>query len=318
MTYSIMAGVLIKKYNVGIATLKILACIGVIGNHFGRGLGIEVPTFVLMAFLLSSIPDDKNKLFERLRRLLLPFWFWGLVGLFIWPLTTDKHVDVPILIARFVGQMILGSSLNSPLYFMFIIALLTAVFFFVQKYIYVWWLTSLFCLALIMQYTGINYEVCKFCPMGSYNVFGRILEFTPYAIMGIVLRTLKTKFFEFKRNWIMASILLFFMWFLSKNLMPMPLGFGYQGMPRFFLSLGIVILAYGSGQHSSCDTLNHILIRMSLLTPGIYYSHRLVGDVMFKLYEVSCWWQRMIYVALVSGLLCVLLSKIKGLQRVVS
>lgn len=225
-----------RRFNTGVAILKVLMCFGVIGCHFGRSLGgIEVPLFALMAFAMSAIPENRDVLLARLRRLALPFWFWGLAGLIVWPLTTKSDFSFLGLLVRLVGQLALGSSLNSPLYFIFIVVLLTCLFYLINKFrlrnvVY----GVIVVVAFSLQYSGLNSLLCRIFPMGADNVIGRISEFAPYAVFGAVLNLYRNEVFKSPFVWVSVGIALIVVSTTMGNLLAIPSGFGYQGFTLFF------------------------------------------------------------------------------------
>ena len=318
-----------KFLNPGISFLRIIMCVGVVAQHFGHGLlafNTAVPVFMTLVFVCSSIPDNVEGLAKRMKRCLLPFWFWGIAGLVVWPIVTTIEWDWRILAKRFLAQMLLGSSLNSPLYFIFIMLCFTVFFFAIFKVLRgkngIWFITCCLFIAFFMQYSGINYSFFSRCPQGSGYVLGRIFELMPYAIAGILLRPFVSctgnKFYH-SYAWVGGK--LFLLW-LFAALMGEALGFGYQGCDLFAKSIVITIIGIELGKMVQGDSswLN-MINGIAKFTPGIYYSHRLVGDLFMKFVmpEVSIsGWQLTAFVFIFSMSIVFLVLRCKWLRACVS
>lgn len=319
-----------KHLNPGISFLRIIMCIGVVAQHFGHGLlafNTAVPVFMTLVFVCSPIPDNIEGLVKRMKRCLLPFWFWGVAGLVVWPIVTTIEWDWRILAGRFFAQMLLGSSLNSPLYFIFIMLCFTVFFFVIFKLLRgkngIWFIICCLSIAFFMQYSGRNYSVFSTCPQGSGYVLGRIFELMPYAITGILLRPFV---FGTGNNiyhayaWAVVSGLLL-LW-LFDALMGEVRGFGYQGCELFVKSIVITIIGIALGRMVQDDSswLN-MINGIAKFTPGIYYSHRLVGDLLMKFVmpKVSIsGWQITAFVFIFSMSIVFLVLRCKWLRACVS
>ena len=277
---------MVAKYNIAISLLKIAACISVVYCHFGGGtISHAVPIFMIIAFLHTKIGAGVSEGVKRLSRLLPPFWFWGVMGLCVWPITTMNEWDWAGLGCRFIAQMIFGCPLNSPLYFIFVLIVLTCLLFgvgydfsFKGRFVFVVIAT----LAFVVQYSGFNYDLCRMIPTGAYVVFGRILELLPYAVVGVLIGDLRRM--NSPRLIILIGVFMLALALAIRSscsyLTIMPKGFGYQGVLLFMECVGCVSVFVGIGDVLPLATEHSSVVFLSLLTPGIYYSHRLLGDLL--------------------------------------
>lgn len=234
----------------------------------------------------------------------------------VWPFTTKFGYTWKTLVVRFVAQMTLGSSLNSPLYFLFILVLFTiCLWLFPKIYCSTKTLCSIVIFSLIFQYTGMNHFICDKFPFGANNVFGRIVEFAPYAAMGICLRrfNLEGRFNPFALC-INGVILLFAGIAMSRVSMFQCIGFGYQGVALFFQGIGLFVVAIGFGQVIS-ERFNKPIKYVAALTPGVYYSHRLIGDCLVCVFHDVCCITLLVFMA--SAVLIALLMQIRVMRKFV-
>lgn len=314
-----------KQYNLGISLLKIIACVAVVYCHFGGGtIQSAVPVFMTLAFLSSPVSDSlawrtrMRQCCKRFRRLLLPFWFWGMIGLFVWPITTTQQWNLWDVIIRFISQMILGSPLNSPLYFIFILLVLTGLFSNIGynsslRYICIY--LGMCMLSFGCQYMGINYLICCNFPSNAYVVFGRICELLPYASIGVVLQDVRRRRPRLFRKIavIMGGGLLLLITIIdnthANSIVSTPNGFGYQGLLLFCQSISVVLLFVGIGDMIPYALADSKMVFISMLTPGIYYSHKLVGEMFNLICPMSFGYINVIWVFVISMCVTLLLRK---------
>lgn len=140
-----------KKFNIGLAFLRIWMCFEVVIDHFKdwNGIqvmdlnqpfrvlfqfgGIAVPVFMLMSFTLSNIEEiitsDNSKIKHRMYRLLIPQLFWTLVYFFIyWLIDLRKNLDLIKDFSDFWWQLFLGHSINQTTWYQIDLIMLTVIF----------------------------------------------------------------------------------------------------------------------------------------------------------------------------------------------
>ena len=108
------------SYNWGIAVLKIVAAYWVVCNHFGAHpawswmCAYAVPVFMMLAFMLGRRlweSKEPRTLWERVKRLFVPFITWSLLYWLVSVLT------VGVGFKSLVGQLAFGHTVCVPLYF---------------------------------------------------------------------------------------------------------------------------------------------------------------------------------------------------------
>lgn len=96
-----------KKFNIGIAALKFLMALVVVNLHFGvslPGQRLAVPVFMFCSFFYAGCRFDLRK---RIVRILIPFWFWNIVGVAVLHFT----LQWPMSFSRVVAQFCFGGGI---------------------------------------------------------------------------------------------------------------------------------------------------------------------------------------------------------------
>lgn len=164
-----------QTHNYGIDILRFILAITIVFGHFwtdrgNSGIGSEwiklqniaAPSFFLLSFFLSAkyiVVSDRKKQRNRLKRLLLPFYFWGIVG---WAAVSLFPIgDKDTIIMSLIWQIFTGSSSNAPLWYLIVLAWITVLYFYIfkirNKRIAVMIIAGITVASLILQYTGVNY-----------------------------------------------------------------------------------------------------------------------------------------------------------------
>jgi len=246
-----------KTFNPGIALLKIAACFAVVWIHYGcqiglfqRILGLAVPSFMFIAIYLSAetiIGGSWSQLSKRLMRILLPFWFWGLI---CWLLPgVAGHFSAEALLT----QLSLGYPSCPPLYFMPLLAVMTLLMFGVAHCcgkVYIGVFGILLTASFVVQYSGLNYGLLV--PFGQETlgcVLGRFVELIPVAMCAVFVsygsRSFKMSA-ECKVGVGMIALAVGCCLCCIPSVRRVP-GFGYQGMVLLALSVGVCLVAIGVG-----------------------------------------------------------------------
>lgn len=306
-----------NKINVGISFLKVAAMYGVVLMHFGTGGSMlvhsSVPIFMLTSFYLSGakLSTDWMTLGNRIKRLYVPFAFWGSVYSLL--LVLHEGGDLGGI---WMLQMLIGVPACPPLYFMSLLMLITVVLFLAIRFSgrKVNWVLAVICSsALLMQYLGLNYWVFSHFSLHVACALGRFAELLPAAICGYWLHvSLSSGYIKMVAVMSLGMIgtSLFFADFVCLGTS----GFSYQGLPLLFLSVGISGLAIVVGDRIRSEIGMSGVRWLSDCMAGVYYVHLLVG----KSLELLIGRQRGIFEAsfvfALSLILVAVLNRVKWLK----
>ena len=298
-----------KFYNCGLGLLKFLAALEVVWIHFGKGgwgHRLAVPVFMFCSFYLLS-QHKQFSLYNRLKRIAIPFWFWGGVYCFLRCIIEQK-----IDIIRIIYQLTLGSTYCSPLYFMMLMALFTVLIVAIKKtYI----LVIIAIISAISQYTGLNYNIFKSYPFPIAYSIGRFAELIPLAILGFIYGTYRNSL-KLKEH-ILIALLCFIISFLLTilHLGIVKHGFGYSGFALLCGACFISIVCIYVGNYSYLIPDKWICYQKILYNTSstIYYIHIGVGILIsnfVKSPSISAGWLVIIF----SLIFSLLLQRIKALK----
>ncbi len=197
-----------KEINYGICIMRIVFGFLVVCFHFHANWDhyppvyiflreMTVPIFLLIAFYLGEptiTGDDHDKKISRMKRLFIPYIFWGAVA---WAFTFGMehllNIKDGATLSDLPWQLGLGcvESVDPPLYFLWQVMLYTIVFFVLFKLIkktaagILLFATTFVCLWI--QYDG---RATLFFKTFRYEIMyaiGRIYELVPFAIFGIII-----------------------------------------------------------------------------------------------------------------------------------
>lgn len=278
--------------DMGIAILRPLLCLGVVCCHFGSSatpfawhfvLPCCAPLFFLISFYLFAerfTKVDGQMVRRRLFRLFLPLLSWALIYYLAINLShlVFKTEEV-ICLKDFFVQCITGHSYNEPMWFQFVLIVVTLLFFIISvacqdnKRVVCWVFGVLTVLALCLQYTSLNFRM--FSPL-DYSLrypLGRICEMLPYAFAGMVL-PLAVKMEKWKRVLLVGlllsgSVLLYFFH-------DAPLGFGYQGIRILLISISVFLAFKLISFGRMPERMKKVILTLSKYTLGIYCAHLLI------------------------------------------
>lgn len=314
---------IMKTYNNGLAVLRILSAQAVVSIHFGGWNPIPaVPVFILLAFYFTGerlASGDMWDLMKRLKRILYPFWFWGIV---YWVIKTGLTHKFDI--GSLIGQLVVGHTVCAPLYFLADLAVLTVFMFFLARcggrYIRV--LNGVvFCLAFVIQYCDFNVKLCSvmtesfaYC---EYPV-GRLVELLPFAILGWTISARKIDQF-LQRNSFLVCVCSFLTIVMSARwgaVLYKPAGYHYQGVILCIDALCYVLLFQGLGNIANrYQFKSSIFHDFSALTMGVYCLHWGVGLAVERLLHLPHGYLLMIVTVFLSFLFAFICSKISFIQK---
>ncbi|MDY6361435.1 MAG: hypothetical protein SPL23_09715 [Lachnospiraceae bacterium] len=183
-------------------------------------------------------------------------------------------------------QLILGGDhlINPTLWYLYDTAIIMMLFMAIQrsdKKVYTWLRIILMVLCIVLQYSGINYDLFFKLPSDIHYSLGRIVEMIPAACVGSLLFDVLQK----KRitvalsasHGIPALIIGSTMFWGSYYIPKMDIkGFGYQGL---FILVGVILL---TGGFYGLNVPNHLKRPIAFVQQyglGIYCIHMAVGKV---------------------------------------
>lgn len=294
----------INKTNIGISLLKMLMAFEVVLAHFCKWgkhypiylypfktlVSLAVPVFFVISFYFAEpliIGRNTNKKINRISRLFTPQLFWAIVYFVFFFLLDSLSIENNNLsVADLLFQIITGhsSKLNSAMWFQFDLIMVTVLFYIVfsklntNKGYIVIVIISFIC--VVLQITGINYNIFSNMIFELKYPLGRIVETIPFACIGFslkyfnILETLK-KHYLFV---IPACLVLFFVglsidWILFDD-------FGYGGFAKLYLSSLPVIAAYVFPFEKLSSTAKSFILSISSNTLGIYCCHIMVAKIL--------------------------------------
>lgn len=276
----------VKKLNLGIALIKVFACLGVISLHFGGkayGRRLAVPAFMFVAVYLSAktiMSGDGERLRKRLWRLFVPYATWGIIGYAYRALAYGLCNPMDL-----VEQLLTGYPTCGHMYYVNLLFWFTILLFLMEKLFRRW--SAALCLSLtilsfVMQYTGWNYALFGGIEAGVRHTLGRFFEFLPLAACGLMLAKVDREGTVPSKRKCQVALALFG---ISAILMACgvpgyPPGFAYGGFAPFLmcLSLCVLLITWGNGHSDGQGRWSRALVFLSMLTPGVYYCHMIVGE----------------------------------------
>lgn len=321
-----MAGAMKEKlYNPGICLLKIFACFGVVNVHFGVSVGeimaLPVPVFIFlsifMAYPVFLNGGGRGKLWQRVKRLMFPFLFWGLFYFIAYSAFT-KTLDLRLLF----WQLLFGHAVCKPLYFLPLLLAYTVIAAVLSRFDRYMVPISIVLIgaSLLLQYTGINYAIFSPLPDEMCSPLGRFFECLPAVMVACVIGRYRTKVANSSRSKILGcSILAVALYLVAVQfqLIPSCKGFGKQGLSLFIGTVVICCAFIFSGNVLPQLKVNNAIRRLSDYTFGIYLLHVIVA----RFYELSFGRHRnyieSITVFILSAILVALLVKIPHVCKVV-
>lgn len=276
----------VKKLNLGIALIKVFACLLVISLHFGGkafGRRLAVPAFMFIAVYLSAktiMSGDGVRLRKRLLRLLVPYAAWGVIGYAYRAFAYDLCNPLDL-----VEQLLTGYPTCGHMYYINLLFWFTILLFLVEKLFRRWSVIlclSLTALSFVMQYTGWNYALFGGIEAGVRHTLGRFFEFLPLAAGGLMLAKVDREGGVSPKRKCQVAMVLFG---ISAILMACgfpgyPPGFAYGGFAPFLMCLSscVLLVAWGDVHSDGQGKWSQVLVALSMLTPGIYYCHMIVGE----------------------------------------
>ena len=258
----------LPEKNIGICLARIVFSFLVVCCHFYSSgawesivkplRGMAVPVFFIIAFYfseqsLSRSLNVKLGLKRRLSRILLPLWFWGAVLAPLYAATVLLPWNGPetiLSVARnVVLQMVFGHVYDHPLWFLFVLAILTTL----QGLLRQMRLSSRMRLCSLLGLVGVSYWLqYSGLNAGFWNRFdfsvrfpmGRIAECIPFAAAGIILfhSGLVTTIHDRRTKFLVLATSVVLSWPFECLPWTAGRGFEYAGLFRLRAGIGLFLL----------------------------------------------------------------------------
>lgn len=229
-------------------------------------------------------------------------------------------------------QLLTGHKYNTPLWYMYVLIILTIVFslmfgLFKDKYNIV--LGVILICSLIHLYTGGNalfYEM----RMEMKWTLGRIAEMLPYSSIGLLLGINKEKIKKMELQYkVGVLIIAAAMWKICQTLeqcgiLVVEFNYGYAGMELLFKSVLIFLACLFLSEIEINKMIECVIRKINYLTMGIYCIHILIGECILIFEDrkeiIIEGFQRGIIIFIVSYIFCWGISKIpiRGIRNIVS
>ena len=303
-----------KDKHLGIQVLRAWLCLLVIYNHvpqestshlanwmqqsFRLLCLMAVPCFVMISFYLNAPlflqtqPATAKECTKKVKRLLIPFIGWTIVGFIVYL----KKISV----ANILLQLIFGAVVNAPLYylsitiyFVIVFCLLTCVN--IKFRLLLLGLLTTFC--FYIQHAGINYNIFSLFPESSRYTLGRFCELFPYAVAAIFLR----QYFNITKcckpdyqvdlRWFLIIMPVFVIGAVLHSILK-PDGFGYQGIGLTLCVFAIFLLSLIQSNSKLGNIVPNIVLSISNISLGIFCCHYVLNKIIrswfgsLKIYDI--------------------------------
>jgi len=291
-----------NKKNYGIAILRVILSFMVVLDHFYNYkvlknylniLYYHIPTFFVLSFYYTSnyfITFNISKIKSRFERIVIPLICWSIIALIINNIYYYYlSVKCPHTIFELFHNLLNGHLFYSALWFQIVLILSTLIVSIVVlsfKTHYLLIFQFLLNLAYKFQYSGENYKFfCKNFTIHYTITYGRFIDVFPHVITGLLLGIYNIpnnlKIHRIKTIFINIIILIF----LSKYNFDVNMKcFKYGGIRLDIASICIFLIFDLSNIKIKNEKAIKILDFITNYTPGIYFSHYLIGKGIMKRY----------------------------------
>lgn len=300
-------------YNIGFCILRMIMCFCVILCHFGNSTnswggiipfmavrGYAVPVFMMLSFLLmqkNMMKKDTEIIKKRLFRLLIPHLGWAVIYWVIYEylMETVTGMEITNGISDLIWQLCTGHSpnVNATMWYQVVLMVLSALYFllfyFLPENIGMLCIFISMILSLILQYSGLNYDLFSGLRYELRYPLGRTVEMIPYAMIGFSLSyyDVYRKLKKHKKTVMALSVIIFVIATVVDHIWSKVRGFDYAGIPAILIAFSLITIAQflplndliGSGR------IRRLILILSRYTLGIYCVHRLVGDLYTYMFD---------------------------------
>ena len=247
----------------------------------------HVPIFFLMSFYFSYktvVSRNYVKQMKRLERLLIPYIIWPIILFFL------NYILKRIIIVKIIYTFkdlrfqLLYGFLNSylrVLWYQWVLILITICYFLISllfKNHINFIIIILSIAAFIKEYDGENYRLYKKYRDGRRDTYARIVEMTPFSVIGFLLASqgIINYLRKFKLKTFLVCIFIIYTFF-NYNIFLTVKGSGYHGIKMYLISISIFIcLAMFPSEKIKNKIFLKIIKKITNHTAGIYFIHEIV------------------------------------------
>lgn len=313
-----------QEYNYSIAFIKVFMSFCVICCHFWatgdpsfypvavmhRMRDIAAPVFILVSFLLTYkmyLKPEFPKLRQRLFRLLVPYFSWGilyyfgclLVGVILSKIRIENEFVIRFTKKDLMWQLLFGCDryLAPQFWYQFNLVVFMLLFWLLFRYLgkyakYI--LIILAALALISEYTCFNYFLFARFEYEIWWPTGRLAELLPCAVIGFFLSD--TGVMKILRKYRLVTapgcvlLMLIFSYVIK---IPAPeYGFGYSGIYLLIYTTLAFVLLYVIPFGRLPDAGLKVLRFLAKYSFGVYCIHYIIGRIWSDIICVYNGWTR--------------------------
>ena len=291
-----------KERNYGLALLKMFMAFEVVLCHcwniacgnlpiyqkiFAGLEGIAVPVFMFLSFYFlerTFLNCTSENIKKRLFRVSYPQFGWAFIYFFVYgSLKFLFNKFQTLKISDLFLQILFGHTINTSMWFQFVLIVLTVIFFLV---FYFWKekngiliIHILLLVSFLIQYTGLNSYAFSNLPSSLKYPLGRFFPMVPYAVIGFDFAYFSI-FEKMKENRIYWLILFFLstIFLLKFKIINEAPGDGFYSSNNAILT---ALCISGFAYLLPFEKINEKCLRLiefiSKYTLGIYCMHRLVN-----------------------------------------
>lgn len=291
-----------KKYNIGIALLKIWMIIEVIVFHswttddptggltffvFDTRL-LAVPVFFTIAAYYGGRKVMSGEgLLSRSKRLLVPYIFWSV---FFWIVLVIVDMLMGWDYVQGVKDLLLelltgGAPYNVALWFTLDLFLLTVLYTLIGKIIKndtvkVIIYTLLGVAGVVSQYANLLVNALEGQGEAVSYMLGRIAEMLPFMSIGVIFMHYDI-LNRLKKHWIISAVVSLAVFIINYiyTFVPLIRHFWYGGLRTLILSLSLVVLFYVLPLERIGDGATKVIARIAAPVMGVYYIHYPIGEI---------------------------------------
>lgn len=242
-----------------------------------------VPLFMTLSFFLMSKYFSQIKLSFtfislRIKRLILPLFFWSLIGFLVHPeLINIKNIFL---------QLMTGQLVNLPLYYLNLLICFTFLFWLItylpprfRIFIYI----GIILIVFNLEYSRINFNF--FYPMSEAvkKSYGRFVELIKYASLGLIFGLLEK---QNKKKIILFGLAGFSLILLIVFNLPDPYGFHYSGIRLFLGTILTFSLLNLISRNNLKSEVNKIISIFGSYTLGIYLFHYVLIEAILRIFPL--------------------------------
>lgn len=305
-----------KKFDIGIAFLRVILCFLVIIHHCYRYESatptwaiiikkfdtflFQVITFFIISFYYlynTLFSFDCKRIYKRYQRLLIPYIIWPIIFFLLnkWLKRRNSNLRLNYSLLLLKQQLLYGSYLIQSYWYLWDTFVITSlfiiiVFIFRNHYLFVYLILGI--TSFILQYNGMNNRLFSQYRMGLKRYsFGRILEMIPCAVAGVSIKD--TGFINLLRNHQIKTIIIciYLIYFsVNSGAFNSAEGLGYSGLKLYLISiclfLGFAMFPYNISKNKTTNKkIINIIKHITGYTAGIYYLHESIFSILVNYFN---------------------------------